>query len=779
VVLSRRRRRGRSVDLTPTPALDAAAAAAAAVQAAEAAARRTTTKEPAPPQPAPETLVQRPAVRVGARRRASWIFPIRVGLTAVIGVGLAVLASRAFDTVVTELLIPPITVSVVALAVRRRGLLLRVGAEFVAAITASLGAALLAGASFETLLDDAIDGPRRLITTEWPSPLDAGVVTTLAVALALVTAVAADLASRPRFHLAPLAPLAIGFVGALSVAAPVGAVRWVLVILAVATVALLLARPGDDPRTRVRLLASERSLAATLVGLAAATLVTSTAIAWTDRADPRQDVSAELTLAVLDPVEQMAALRDLDPELDLFRITDRSSLIGPTLPTRWRTSALSEYDGQRWLPALVLRPIGSTLGLEPEPEPGVAPPIEYDLELLTTGVDLVPLPGEPLSVDADGLPIETDAARTVVRLTAMPAADTVIHVESKVAPSDAAADPSLIAIRQVDEISNSFRPVADEIGGVEGSVLDRLREIERQMRTWELDDDAPGAGQQLNLIERFVSTTNRGTRAQFVTAYVLLARSIGVDARVATGFLVPPDELVEPLTLRSSSASVWAEVRLTGLGWIVFDPVPDEQAQPDEEEPPPPSAQSPAAAQPPDEPPPENDDVADEEDEVPDVETASSGLDVWVVRGIGVGAGVVLPVAAFAGVVLVVKWRRRRRRLRAPDPARRIVGAWANVTDWLVDAGLTIAPSWTDDVIAQHALAALPGVPRDVHRLATAATAMTFGPPVAGAGHADDAAAVARSVELAIRDERSRWQRIRWRLSTRSLRSRTKSPVTA
>lgn len=299
------------------------------------------------------------------------------------------------------------------------------------------------------------------------------------------------------------------------------------------------------------------------------------------------------------------------------------------------------------------------------------------------------------------------------------------------------------------------------------------------MRSWDLDDDAPGAGQQLNLIERFVSTTNRGTRAQFVTAFVLLARSMGVDARVATGFLVPPDQLVSPLTLRSSSASVWAEVRLTGLGWMVFDPVPDEQASTDEEEPPPPSAQSPAAAQPPVEPPPEQDEVTEDDGEVPEENPAATGLDVWVVRGIGVGAAVVLPIATFVGMVLFLKWRRRRRRLRAPDPAQRIVGAWANVTDWFVDAGLAIAPSWTDDVIADRALSVMPTVPRDVHRLASSATAMTFGPPVAGAGHADDAAAVARSVELAMRDERSRWQRLRWRLSTRSLRRRTKSPVVA
>ena len=127
--------------------------------------------------------------------------------------------------------------------------------------------------------------------------------------------------------------------------------------------------------------------------------------------------------------------------------------------------------------------------------------------------------------------------------------------------------------------------------------------------------------------------------------------------------------------------------------------------------------------------------------------------------------------------MLLLKWRRRRRRLRATDPAQRIVGAWANTTDSLVDAGLDIGPAWTDDRIAERAGAVAPTVPHDLRRLAASATAMTFGYTERGAALVDDAVATSRQVDLAIRDERSRWRRLRWRLSTRSLRSSTRSPV--
>ena len=586
---------------------------------------------------------------------------------------------------------------------------------------------------------------------------------------------AADLAGRARFHVAPLAPLAVGFVAVLGLSAPVNPYRWPLVVLAVAAFTLLLARPGDDPRNRVRFLASERSMIATLIGLVLATVVASGVIAWTDRSDPRQDVTADLTLSLLDPIEQIAALREVEPSIELFSIADRSTLIGPSLPTRWRTSALTTYDGQRWLPAVTLRPIGRRLGQAPASDPGSTPPIEFDLTLLTDDIDVLPLPGRPLEVLADDLTIQTDADRSVVRLEE-PGVGATIRIVSEIAPTAVEASDASIATRQVDDISSAFAGNAESIGG-EGTVLERLRRIESEMRAWQLDPNAPGAGQQLGLIEIFLDDSQRGTREQFVTAFVLLARSIGVDARVATGFLVPPEGLENPLSLSSDFASVWAEVRLTDRGWFAFDPVPPEAATEPEELPPPPSEQSPAAPQPPVVPPLDRSEEVDPPEEETAVLEVQSALRIWAERIGFVGGGILVPVALFVVTVLAIKWRRRRRRVRAGEPGRRIVGAWANATDSLVDAGLDIRPSWTDEHIAERATPIAPGVPHELRRLAGSSTAVTFGTVAPAPTQVDDAIATCRSIDRAILAERTRWQRWRWRLSTRSLRKRSRSPV--
>jgi hypothetical protein len=144
-----------------------------------------------------------------------------------------------------------------------------------------------------------------------------------------------------------------------------------------------------------------------------------------------------------------------------------------------------------------------------------------------------------------------------------------------------------------------------------------------------------------------------------------------------------------------------------------------------------------------------------------------------------VAGGALLPIVTLVAVILGLKWLRRRRRLRAPDPGRRIAGAWANTTDSLIDAGLTIRRSWTNLTIAEHAAALAPTAPVEMRRLAATATAVTFSDEDQDWDRAQDAIAASRSVDAAIRSDLTRWQRVRWRLSLRSLRRPTRSPVVA
>ena len=585
--------------------------------------------------------------------------------------------------------------------------------------------------------------------------------------LAVTSALATVLASKVRWHLLPLVPPLITFVVICGLSAAKGSgIAWLLPLAPLATLFAVL-RPGGASAERLRILAGERLLLLTAVatGLAAAVSIP---VAFADRADPRTIEPAATTAPIIDPIEATIALRRLDPPVVVYdvRATDGST----ALPARWRTSTRDTYDGQRWTPTLTLRPIGSRLAPD---QPGA---VSFDVEFRSDDVSLVPLPGPPIRIGAD---VQTDPARTVVQLDDRPTVGLVVPVTALVAPSRAGIDGATLGVLAVDEISAGFTEEANNLGG-DGTVVERLETIEATMRDdFSLDPGAPGGGMQLALVQRFLTETRRGNAEQFATAFVLLARSLGVNARVATGFEVPADELDDSVELRSDLARTWPEVEVPGLGWVAFDPVPEEEAASSEVPLQPPQAQTPAAQQPPiaATESTNNDDVAPP----PDAEASDAGawstVTRWAVRSGLVLAIVLVPVVFVTSTIVARKVRRRRRRLAIADERQRVRAMWAVATDALVDAGLTIAPAWTDRQIAARGASLAAEAQHELVRLGAMSSAATYGPARLPDPMAAEALAALVHIEHSIRSPRTRWQRIRWHLSTRSLRRATRSPV--
>ena len=689
---------------------------------------------------------------------------------AIIGVAMTVVAGAAggvFDRWVWSLAIAVALPTMISVTVRSLPILIRL-ATALAGVAGSLFAVVLVeGGSGRDALDALTSGAQRLLTTEWPSPDRPDLIGTIAIALAASTALATDLAGRRRTHLAAWMPVILAFVAVIAMSAPLGErLRW-LIPLATCGALFAALRPDGSLSERLATLGGERRLVPVLVVAGIAAAAVSLPVGLAVRADPRRNDSAAQTAALLDPVESTLALRALDPVIDLHRITTAD---GGQLPTRWRTAALGDYDGQRWTPALTLRPIGRRLA------PDSADQIDVAVSFLDDDLTLVPLPGTPVIVEAS---VETDVERTVVRLAERRDAEP-LAITAEVAPALGAAQDGGIASRQVDDSVTSLSEYAATVAG-SGTVLEQLRRIESTMRDdWILESDAPGGGLQRTLIERFLRDTRRGTAEQFATSYVLLARSLGVDARVATGFVAPVAPVGGTLVLTSADARVWPEVRLAnGGGWVALDPVPPEEASDAAPPPEDPAVQTPTAAQPPTAPPPElsNDSTTDDETTDDDGATSLSTLRIWAQR-VGLGlAGLILPVLAAAFLILGIKWRRRRRLLLRDAPPGRISGAWAVATDRLVDAGLAISASATNGDIAMSGVLLATGAERELQRLATLSSAVTFGDPERPDLLADDAATCLGALESSMADDRTRTQRLRWRLSLRSLRRSTRSPV--
>ncbi len=86
------------------------------------------------------------------------------------------------------------------------------------------------------------------------------------------------------------------------------------------------------------------------------------------------------------------------------------------------------------------------------------------------------------------------------------------------------------------------------------------------------------AADQLQLsgsIDGFLSSGRAGTSLDFATATVLLARAVGLPARLAVGYLPGRfDPFSGTHNVRRRDAHAWAEVRFARNGWIAFDGTP-------------------------------------------------------------------------------------------------------------------------------------------------------------------------------------------------------------
>jgi transglutaminase-like putative cysteine protease len=693
---------------------------------------------------------------------------LRVAVLALIMVLLALTAGRVFDAVQGTLVIGAVVPVAAMFPVLSRRWYVQVPVAIAAAVAAVVGVVWIDGGRVPADVVDAIvEGPRRLLSTEWPSPIRPDLVGAVAAVLAIAAALATILTSKVRWHLLPLAPPLVAFVVICALSAAKGSALLWLVPLAPCAVLFLVLRPGSSSSERLRILAGEHLLLLTAVatGLAAAVSIP---VVFADRADPRRIEPAETVAPVIDPIEATIALRQLDPPIVVYdvRATDGTT----ALPARWRTATRDAYDGQRWTPTLTLRPIGRRLA------PDQAGSISAEIAFGSDDVAFVPLPGTPIQIGAD---VQTDPARTVVQLVDRPVVGLPVAVTALVTPGLAGVGNAPLGIRPVDEISAGFTDLANNLGGT-GTVLERLEAIEDALRNdYALDPGAPGGGMQLALIQRFLTVTHRGNAEQFATAFVLLARSLGVNARVATGFVAPADELDDRIELRSDLARTWPEVEVPGSGWVAFDPVPAQEAVETQDPPTPPQAQSPAAQQPPIAPLEStgNDDVTPPTD----VESSDGGtwstLTRWVVRSVLGLAIVLVPVFVVTSTIVALKVRRRRRRLAIADERQRVRAMWAVATDALVDAGLTIAPAWTDRQIAQHGAQHAEQAQHELVRLGAMSSAATYGPARLTDLIPADALAALGLIEQSIRSTRTRWQRVRWHLSLRSLRRATRSPV--
>lgn len=235
---------------------------------------------------------------------------------------------------------------------------------------------------------------------------------------------------------------------------------------------------------------------------------------------------------------------------------------------------------------------------------------------------------------------------------------------------------------------------------------------------------------------RFLNPADGGRTGyceQFASAMAVMARQLGIPARVAVGFLEPDQTGPGTFEYSSHDLHAWPELFFPGGGWVRFEPTPQSRAPQvpgyttDSVVPEDPTAvDAPAGANPDEELPRDAQSTAPQAPEVADAASDDAGALAWWPWM--VGAAVMLLLAGVGAAPAFVR-RRRRTRHRGGD----IELAWAELRDTSIDLGL----AWPSSRSPRETGAAL----------ARAISGGTLGPP-------SDPTVLTRLVE---RLERSRY----------------------
>jgi len=263
---------------------------------------------------------------------------------------------------------------------------------------------------------------------------------------------------------------------------------------------------------------------------------------------------------------------------------------------KWRGNALTAFDGRNWSnprrseQVLGVASVGKGAGpehviLTATGERREGRHVSYDVELDEVETDALFFAGEPQAIDIREGELVRDSSGSL-RMKRRPPEGFQYEAYSLLEdPPETAAAPWPVPVldgeaRRLNlELPSSLDAriavlARNWTAGASGD-LDRARTVERRLRT--------GFGYTLELprkepadpLANFLFTRRKGHCEYFASAMTVMLRTLGVPARLATGF---QSGVYNPITdlwlVRASDAHSWVEAWIPGHGWSTFDPTP-------------------------------------------------------------------------------------------------------------------------------------------------------------------------------------------------------------
>jgi transglutaminase-like putative cysteine protease len=615
-------------------------------------------------------------------------------------------------------------------------------------------AGLPTGTTFAVLAEGVTDSWQLTLQSTWPARPEPRLV--LFVPLLVLTACVFGLEvllrlRKPVLALTPsFAVVVLSQVfGALTgLAAVVAALSYV----AVAAALFVVSRPQDEHQSAPAFLPAPLVVTACVV--AVGLLVPMPGPSYSLKQDQLVPVSARTT-SPLDDVAQRRAR----PDVPVFSVRPACD---ECLPDRWPVVVLDTYDGVAWAAGSRYRRLGTEL-----PPPDLDVPVtrrDAVISLRETGTRWLPSQPWPAAVNgADPLVEETEGSLFAPSPLGTDVGYGLSWWEPQVGGSldGFAIDPALGGQDGVGTPPPGVAELATRaVEGVRSSFTSALQ-LERFLRENYRRVDGAG-GQSWPELRRFLLDTKEGTSEQFASAYVVLARMLGIPARLVVGYRTPERKSGGEYVVYNDDALAWPEVAVAGVGWVPLDPAGAATRGAGKDSGLTAAAQKareklPATPQDPPVGPGPGQQAAPDEERRPFPYLATAIPVAVLLLGWLIG----VPVA---------KWVRARGRRRRPGSAA-VHGAWLEARDRLREHRVQLTAGMTPlEVAAAAATAGLPATADGLRRLASTVDLAMWSGVTPGAQVRDDAWAAVRAVRRGLR-ARGLAARLRAAVDPRTLRS--------
>jgi len=255
---------------------------------------------------------------------------------------------------------------------------------------------------------------------------------------------------------------------------------------------------------------------------------------------------------------------------------------------KWRGTALAEFDGKRWYNAPGGKmPVEIHDGHVTLAAPGDLPPlrgISYHVELEAFDNDALFFAGTPVNLDVRALALyRTETGGYRLGGPTPPGfhyeAYSLLEEPPERAPAIYPRPVLPLAVRnlylQLPDLDPRIPNLARSITSGAATDLERARAIEHHLRTaYRYTLELPDR-EVAHPLAHFLFTRKKGHCEYFASAMAVMLRSLGIPARLATGFQSGVYNPVSDLWLvRASDAHSWVEAWMPGHGWSTFDPTP-------------------------------------------------------------------------------------------------------------------------------------------------------------------------------------------------------------